>query len=498
MGYAIRMRKWAPLFFAACTGSVTPTTPPEPAVSSHPDVVVITLDTTRADRLGCYGDPLAKTPNIDAFAEDAVLFRQATTPVPLTLPAHTSLFSGWYPSRHGLRDNGGFSVQPNVPLLAEQLKGAGYQTGGFIAAYVLDGAWGIDRGFDTYFDDFHPEDVRRAARFGAVERPARDVIRKALAWWDEAGKRDEPRFLFVHLFDAHTPYEAPVDWTGDPYRGQIFEMDRALRPLLASLPDDALVIIASDHGENLWDGRELEHGTVLTRSTIRVPLLVRPPGGVPGVQRPTPVTLPPRPSSWAPVDGLTTEGLILDVVPDAPVAGRVVETPVNLVDIAPTIYDLTSVAGPSADGRSLAPALRGEPLPEIPVYTESVAPFTHFGWAPQFISRSHDRLLRRDGGDDVFDPVADPWWQTPNGEAAPEALTAQVDALSKNWDLPGGPVDPATAQALAALGYAPAVARPSDTDRPSARKHIDRMHRLHLAQGTMVSKPAEAMATFEA
>lgn len=491
------MRLLAFIFLLGCTGA-PPADVPDPPADKRPDVVIITLDTTRADRLGCYGDPLARTPNLDALAQDAVLFRQATTPVPLTLPAHTSLFSGWYPARHGLRDNGGFSVRPEVPLLAETLSKAGYQTGGFVAAYVLDGSWGIDRGFSTYYDEFHPEDVRRATRFGAVERPAREVVRQALAWWDEAAKKPEPRFLWVHLFDAHTPYEPPVDWTGDPYRGEIFEMDRALRPLLASLPDDALVIVASDHGENLWDGRELEHGTVLTRSTLRIPLLIRPPGGIEGVERPDPVTLPPRPAAWTPVPGLGPDGLVLDAVVDAPVAGRVVETPVSLVDVTPTIEDLLGLPVTAGDGRSLSPSLQGKSLPDTPVYSESVAPFTHFGWAPQFVSRDGERLLRRDTADELFDPVADPWWQGPLAQPAPDALTQQVDRQSDGWERPGGPIDAETAQVLGALGYARSAARPDSTDRPSARTHIDRMHRLHLAQGVMFSQPEHAIKEFEA
>ena len=199
---------------AACTGSSTTAPPPQELPVDHPDVVIITLDTTRADRLGFYGDPLARTPHLDALAEQSVVFREATTPVPLTLPAHTSLFSGWYPARHGLRDNGGFSVDAKVPLLAERLKAEGYETGAFVAAYVLDSAWGLDRGFDRYFDDFHPEDVRRASRFGAVERPAREVVREALAWWEDPARGEAPRLMWVPLFDAHTPYEPPADVHG--------------------------------------------------------------------------------------------------------------------------------------------------------------------------------------------------------------------------------------------------------------------------------------------
>jgi len=497
------MRIIVPLFALACTGapsSTGDTAAAEPSVDPRPDVVVITLDTTRADRLGFYGDAQARTPHLDALARDAVVFREATTPVPLTLPAHTSLFSGWYPARHGLRDNGGFSVDDKVPLLAERLKAEGYQTGGFVAAYVLDGAWGLDRGFDRYFDDFHPEDVRRASRFGAVERPAREVVREALAWWDQAGEQEAPRLLWVHLFDAHTPYEPPADWTGaDPYRGEIFEMDRALRPLLASVPEDALVVVAGDHGENLWDAGELEHGIVLTRSTVRVPLVIRPPGGIDGEQTPEPRQLPPRPDSWTPVEGLTVEGLDLAVVHDAPVGGRVVDTPVSLVDVVPTVLELLELEsqGP-LDGRSLVPALEGKVLPAVPVYSETVAPWTHYGWSPQHAARDAEHLALRDAGDALFDPAADPWWQSPLDQPVPDTLSTTLDTQSEGWEHPGGAVDPATAQALEALGYATATVNASTEDRPSARTRMDKMHRLLLAQGMMKSKPEQARATFEA
>jgi arylsulfatase A-like enzyme/Flp pilus assembly protein TadD len=484
------------VLLAACTG--TPTVPAEPPDVQGPDVVLITLDTTRADRLGCYGDPLARTPNLDALALDSVLFREATTPVPLTLPAHASLLSGWYPTRHGIRDNGGFRVGPTVPLLSEKLDAEGWHTGAFVASYVLDGSWGLDRGFDRYFDDFHPQDVQRAERFGAVERPAREVVREALAWFEAPEQAEGRRFLWVHLFDAHTPYEPPVDWKGDPYRGEIFEMDRALRPLLESLPDSTLIIVASDHGENLWDGEELEHGTVLSRSTTRIPLLIRPPGGVKGAEHPAPRTPPARPATWVPVEGLSPEGLVLDVVVDAPVAGRVVEVPVSLVDVMPTVLEVLGLPASDVDGRSLAPALRGEDLAVVPVYSESVAAHTHFGWAPQFVARDATRLLRRDAGDEVFDAVADPWWQVPLAEAAPAPLLAAIERLSPGWEHPGGAIDPATAAALEAMGYRTTQITPTEGERPSARTRMSHMHRLALAQGTMKSDPEAAVAGLEA
>lgn len=483
------------LSLLSCSGD-TPSNTAEKAQSQQPNVVIITLDTTRADRLGFYGDPLARTPNLDRFAEDAVVFREAFTPVPLTLPAHASLLSGWYPSRHGVRDNGGYRVAKDVPLIQEELKAAGYHTGAFVASYVLDGAWGLERGFDRYFDDFHPEDVRKADRFGAVERPAREVIREALAWWEAPERAGHPKMMWVHLFDAHTPYEPPADWKGDPYRGEIFGVDRALRPLLSSLTGDEMVIITADHGENLWDGQELEHGVVLTRSTTRIPLVIHPPGGVEGTEAPPPRSLPARPSNWRPVDGLSPPGLVLDVVPDAPTGGRVVSTPVSLVDLAPTIRDVVGL--PAQGGRSLQPALEGRALAPQPVYSESVAPFTHYGWAPQHVARDDSRLVRRDVVDEVFDVQADPWWQGPLTDPPPEALKAALFTFSQGWESPGGAIDPQTAAALEALGYATAQVSAPTEGLVSARSKITGLHQLLLAQGVIKSNPDAALASLRA
>jgi arylsulfatase A-like enzyme len=176
------------------------------------NLVVITLDTTRADRLGAYGYSSAGTPNFDALAEDGVLFDHASTSAPITLPAHSSLFTGRFPPQHGVRDNGGYFLNDKEQTLAETLKARGYATGGFIAAYVLDAKWGIAQGFDTYFDDF---DLSKYKVFsmGAIQRPGNEVVDRALPWIDE--HRAAPFFAWVHLYDAHAPYNPP-----DPFKSR--------------------------------------------------------------------------------------------------------------------------------------------------------------------------------------------------------------------------------------------------------------------------------------
>ena len=184
------------------------------------NLVVVTLDTTRADRLGAYGYKQAGTPNVDALAQDGVLFEHASTAAPITLPAHSSLFTGRFPPQHGVRDNGGYFLNDSEQTLAETLKARGYATGGFIAAYVLDSKWGINQGFDTYFDDF---DLSKYKVFsmGMIQRRGDEVVDHALPWMEQ--HLASPFFAWIHLYDAHTPYDPPEPYrsqhAGDPYQG---------------------------------------------------------------------------------------------------------------------------------------------------------------------------------------------------------------------------------------------------------------------------------------
>ena len=262
------------LLTIACTPAPIP--PPPVAATARPDILLVTIDTLRADRVGAYGDPLAKTPTLDGLAADAALFRQAHSVTPLTLPSHASMLTGRYPVHHGLRDNGGFRLEDAVPTLATALQDAGYTTGAFVSAFVLDGAWGLDRGFSTYRDPFHPQKVAQVGAFGEVELPSAEVVNAAAAWWREA---EAPRFAWVHLYDPHTPWREHPDWDGDPYRGEVAFADTLLRRLIELTDNEDLVIVTSDHGEGLWDHGEREHGLLLSPSVTRVPLIVRPPGG---------------------------------------------------------------------------------------------------------------------------------------------------------------------------------------------------------------------------
>jgi hypothetical protein len=205
-------------------------------VPSDLNLLVITLDTTRADRLGAYGSRPSATPALDRIARDGVLFEHAVTAAPLTLPAHASLFTGKFPPRHGVRDNGGFFLDARETTLAERLRKQGMRTGGFIGAYVLDRKWGIAQGFDTYFDDFDLTKFDEPT-LGEVERPGNEVADHALSWLDNV--KASRFFAWVHFYDAHSPYSPPEPYltrfAQEPYLGEIAFVDSQVARLLSFL-----------------------------------------------------------------------------------------------------------------------------------------------------------------------------------------------------------------------------------------------------------------------
>jgi len=200
------------------------------------NLLLVTLDTTRADRIHAYGFDGIQTPNLDRLAREGVMFEQAVAPAPLTLPAHSSIFTGKFPPAHGVRDNGGFFLDERETTLAERLQARGFTTGGFVGAYVLDHKWGVAQGFQTYFDDFDLTKYQSLS-LGSVDRPGNEVADKALAWLDKAaGSRF---FGWVHFYDAHSPYEPPEPYAsqyeGHPYIDEIAFVDSQVGRLLAFL-----------------------------------------------------------------------------------------------------------------------------------------------------------------------------------------------------------------------------------------------------------------------
>src|SRR5262249_46577494 len=250
----------------------------------RPNVLIITIDTLRADHLGSYGYQGAQTPVLDGLAARGVRFAHARTVAPLTLPAHASLMTGTFPVQHGVRDNGGFYLGDDQTTLATLLRTRGYRTGGFVAAFVLDRRWGIGQGFDRYFDDFDLDKYRVEIGLDAAQRPGSEVVSKAIEWLDQ--DTAQPFLAWVHLYEPHAPYDPP-----DPirarfpptmigaYDAELATADLQVGRLLDHLAqtrrlERTLVVVLGDHGESLGDHGEEQHGFFIYDVDVRIPLIL--------------------------------------------------------------------------------------------------------------------------------------------------------------------------------------------------------------------------------
>ena len=342
------------------TASETPgAVPVYPRASLN--LVLVTIDTVRADRLPAYGYTGIATPALDTIAREGVRFANAATTVPFTLPAHSSILTGAYPPRHGVRENVGYVLAGGTPTLAERLREAGYATAGFVSAFVLDGRWGIGRGFDTYFDEFNPEDLA-GANLASAQRDGSETVAAATAWLDRRPP-GKPFFLWLHLYDAHDPYKPPEPfasrYAGRPYEAEIAYVDELVGRFRAALAqhgllDSTALVVTADHGEGLGEHREQYHGFFVYDSTVRVPLFLRLPGGE--------------------------------------LAGRTVDTAVSHVDLVPTFLQLAGLQpAQGLDGTSLLPVATAAFDPARAAYSESLYPLLHYGWAPLRALRSAGR-----------------------------------------------------------------------------------------------------------
>ena len=357
------------LALAGCTrDAAAPKGPP-------PSVLLITIDTLRADRLGAYGDTLARTPHMDALARAGVSFARAFTPAPLTLPAHASLMTGLLPPQHGVRGNGGFALGKDHATLAEALRARGLRTGAFVGGFPLERRFGLARGFDHYGDVF---DRAPGIHFDFAERRADRVVEEALSWL--AGQAG-PVFAWVHVFDPHAPYDAPPDFrTADPYRGEIAFTDKALGALLTAWdarPGPSFTALTADHGEAFGEHGEESHSLFVYDTTLRVPLVLRGPG------------LP---------------------------AGRRLETPVGLADLAATLVARVDGAvtpegaspPPRLPGRDLLEDLRAPSSSPAPLYAETLSPRLDFGWSDLRALRDGRYKYVRAPRPELYDVLADP------------------------------------------------------------------------------------------
>lgn len=385
-------------------------------------IILISIDTLRADHLPVYGYNRVATPHIDALARDGAIFERAYSHSPQTLPAHTSILTGELPFEHGVRDNLGFTVKPGQRTLPGLLAGRGYATAGFVSSFVLRQDTGIGQGFALYDSDMPP--ASPGAAIGQVQRDGSDTLGRAERWLDS--QADRRFFLFLHLYEPHTPYRPPARFAHyDPYDGEIAYADEIIGRVVDSLKrrklyDAATIVLLSDHGEGLGDHGEREHGVFIYDETIRVPLIVKPAGG----------------------DG-----------------GRRASAPVQHVDIAPTLLDFAGVARPPEwRGRSLRPLLEtGGALEEQGIYSESMYPRYHFGWSElTALTDARYRFIKAPR-QELYDIVSDPR-ETRNIAADRDqtaaAMRVALDRLAAGRAI-GAPaaVSDEARERLQALGY---------------------------------------------
>ncbi|MCZ6597988.1 MAG: sulfatase [Planctomycetota bacterium] len=404
------------------------------------DVLIVTIDTLRRDAVGFLGRTPSPSPNLDALAAESVVFADAYTVAPVTLPAHTSLMTGLYPASHGVRDNGAFRVPDAARTLAEILADEGYRTQAAVAAFVLDADFGLDQGFAAY--DAPRRDTERMA-LDSSDRRADEMVDIAIRDLRSLAEDERPFFYWLHLFDPHNPYDAPGADHGAAlrtrYDDEVRFADRELGRLFAELRrlglwDELVVVVASDHGEGLDDGQEPTHGFFVYDRTMRIPLLLRHPG------------LPPAR----------------------------VERAVSLVDVAPTLLALLGVQVEPArfDGADLALAHPVGEAPERSLAIETWLPYVTNGWAPSAgVVRGPHKYVRS-RRNELFDRGADPEEATnlvDIEKRTAEELRAEVEALfgPSPRRLEPAPVTLSADQrnALAALGYAGGEA-PADEGLP--------------------------------
>jgi arylsulfatase A-like enzyme/Tfp pilus assembly protein PilF len=395
------------------------------------NVILVTVDTLRADKIGCYGNPFVRTPAMDALAAGGIRFENCISQTPLTLPSHTTIMTGTLPPFHGVRDNGGFVVPAELVTMAETFKARGYDTGAFVAAYVLDAKWGLNQGFDEYFDRF---DLSRFEKIGLgeVQRPAGEVIDDALAWIER--KKGGKFFAWIHLYDPHTPYEPPEPFLSEyprsPYLGEIAYTDAQLVRLWdylgqAGLRDDLFLVLAADHGESLGEHDEGSHGFFIYQAALHVPLIIATP--------------------FPALRGVTSA-----------------ET-VGLVDVMPTVCEMVGIPVPvEVQGRSLVPSFfsPGAAMERL-AYSESYYPRYHYGWSELRSVQDGRFKLILAPVPELYDLDNDP------GEAknlvtlekevfedlSARAETLMTEAGRNALEVDLGKVDEETREKLAALGY---------------------------------------------
>jgi len=321
------------------------------------NIILFTIDTLRADHLECYGYQGVETPHINQLAKEGIRFKYDTAQTPLTLPSHSSIMTGTYPLYHGVRDNGGFYLDEKQITLAETLKNQGYSTAAFVAAFVLDSRWGLDQGFDYYYDNFDLTKYKKIS-LDAVQRRGDEVLAEVYKWLE---KNSQHKFFnWIHLYDPHTPYDPPEPYKTlykpspeNPFRrydGEIAYVDQLIGEFFnylkeKNLLDKTIIILTADHGESLGQHKENAHGFFIYDVSTRVPLIIR--------------------------------------FPQKKLAPKIIEQRARSIDIMPTVLNFIGQSPPeTVQGKSLLPLILGKNEEEEGAYCETYWPNYHYGWAP--------------------------------------------------------------------------------------------------------------------
>ena len=429
-----------------------------------PSAVLITLDTTRADALGCYGNARSSTPNLDRLAAEGVRFERAYAVAPLTLPSHTSMLTGLYPPRHGVRSNGPLPAPSSAATLAELASRAGLETAAFVSAAVLDARFGLAQGFARYDAPVKA----KGAQAQYEERPGAETVARAADWLESCD--GTPFFLWVHLFEPHAPYAPPAEFQGpafgEPYLGEVAAADRAVGRLLEALEsagagETTTVVVVGDHGEALGDHGEVSHGSLCYDATLHVPLIVRPAGGLG--------------------------------------AGATEARVVSVADVFATLAAALDLSGVDAgDGQDLLASAAG---PDRGVYFECYSGYVSYGWSPLAGWIDARGKYLHSSVPELYDLTADPREERNlfTDAAAVEPYRAAIARVAEApaLALDAAPLDdPELMAGIRALGYAaeardvrtlPHPLAPSDRPAPAARAHEE--GELHEA-GELVRRGA--------
>jgi tetratricopeptide (TPR) repeat protein len=454
-------------------GGRTPEIPESIGTFPGASVVMVTLDTTRADRIGCYGSTAGLTPFLDSLAQHGIVFENAESVAPITLPAHTSMMTGLYPIKHQVRNNGMFVLGDDIETLAEVFSEHGYATGAFVSAQVLVSRYGLNQGFDVYDDD-----LSQAQKTGQSTVPSRrgNMTLASAKRWLATVPKNKPVFLWLHLYDPHAPYDPPgsfrARFPNDPYGGEIAFADSVVADLVATLQesgrlDDTVLTVLADHGEGLGEHGENTHGFLLHQATIHVPWILT-----------TPATAEPI---------------------------RVVE-PVSTVDLSLLLTSLVDLRAPNSDrndGRLPFGAGGGSPSARA-LYFETLLPMYQYGWSELRGVRSGDWELHAGTRKELFNMAADPRQLTNIAEKEPLELENTSTLLDEFIQEDQGldvnaalELSPAEREALEALGYM-ANTSPTRRNPPDPRDLVAGHVQVERAQYYMeTGEYEEALASID-